>query len=214
MPSLVTSGSSDVFGNVETTSPTLAFVSTDSLSVRLDEPLFDKIMESIPKCSVEDLFHQHEDFLMHAIMDCPACILYPPPDGHVHPTCSPCPTLEAHCTAHEAFIDLLRDKNLSLCNSCFISLDQHHEYRDSGIVCQYPNIVSPTLFLLWKHPRTLHLILHILVRMFSLDIPRADLSIDRFVDVLAVRVEKFHMLSLVIALCWYLDDRDVLATFN
>lgn len=186
----------------------LASASAESLPVSLDKPLpnLDKIIDSAPKCSLQDLLHQHEDFLMYAVTDCPVCLFYARPDEAVHPVTSPCPTLENDRKPYDAFVELLRSKNLPLCSLCFISLDQHHENHGSGNVCQYPKAVSTIAFFLWKHPDTLHLVLRILARMFSLEIPQTSLSIDRYVDVLAVRAEKVPLLVLVIGLYWHLYD--------
>lgn len=206
----VASASSDVYGNV-TSSITFSSASTESLATSLNEPLpfLDKIIDTVPKYSLQELLHHYEDFLMYAITDCPICIFYPRPDGDVHPLDSPCRTLEPDRKAHETFVGLLRNKNLPLCTFCFLSLDQYHENRDSHTVCRYPDVVSTVAFFLWNHPPTLELVLHILVRTFSLEIPQTGLSMDIYVDVLAVRVEKVPLLILVIGLYWHLYDKNV-----
>lgn len=85
-----------MFGNTDAFSLTLTFLPTDSPPpVFPDEPLLDKIMDVIPKCSLQELVGQFNNFLMYAVTDCPICIVYPCLSRDVHSLSSSCLTLKS-----------------------------------------------------------------------------------------------------------------------
>lgn len=163
-------------------------------------------MLSIP--SVSECLQHLDDFLLYAATDCPSCFFHNRFHDCVdHSVVNLCPSFRLDLAPYEHFITLLRRARLPLCQLCFMPALQHHTHTNPSL-CMYPSSVAPTAFLLWNHPSTLSLVIHVLRRVIPCEEINTELSMERYVDLLGNLDDGTPWILLLVGVYWFLYDKD------